>query len=611
MASRQPKEHPRYPKDPVTSYARLVVARKVIAGPHVRLACQRHLNDLKCSERPDWPYTFDLRRARRALEFFPDFLNVEFDGAVIPFELLDWAVFCVGSIFGWVHKDSGYRRFRKAYIEAAKGSSKTPVLGGIGLYMMLLDGEMSAEVYCAGAKRDQSMIMFKDVMQMVDRSPRLRLFHLLKAGKNPGSQLTHLPTASFFRPVASDKSKSGPRVSCGLIDELHEHKDRYTIDMLQAGFKGRKQPLLVVATNSGFDRETICWEWHEHCCAVVEGLREDEVLFAYVMDLDPGDDPLEDESCWEKTNPGIDITVTREYLRGQVSEARQIPGRESTVMRLNFCSWQDSDTTWMTRNAWMAIEEPDGFGDCVGGKVLAPDFAPDAEAGPAECYLGLDLSFAFDLTALAFLFPDGKDLCGWIEYFTPADTAAEREKKDRVPYVAWIRDGLVHGVPGKIVRKEYMAARISEVLGTYDVRWAAYDRYRHKELEQEMAELGVVAPWIEHPQGFRRAGQLDILGPDGKKLDNPLWMPESIRQLETRIIERTIKLQPSPVTRWQVSSVVIRQDPAGTGNRVFDKAKAVGRIDGIVALAEAVGAAEMHLPVRDLSSFLARPVMTR
>jgi phage terminase large subunit-like protein len=608
MRSRPTSPKSRQPKDPVTTYARRVVDRQIIAGPYVRAACQRHLNDLENGH--ERGLAFDLRASLLAREFYPDFLTVEFDGTIIPFNLMDWAAFCVGSVFGWKHAATGYRRFTRAYIETAKGSGKTPLLGGIGLYMFLFDNEQGAQVFAAGSRREQSMIMFRDVMQMVDRSPRLRLFHLRKTGKNPGSQLTHMKSASFFKPIASDKTKSGPRVSCGLVDELHEHHDRYTIDMLKAGFKGRKQPLLAVATNAGFDRESICWEWHEHACAVVEGLRDDDELFAFVMSLDDGDDPLEDERCWEKTNPGIDITVTRAYLRSQVSEARQIPGRESSVRRLNFCEWTDAETTWMTRNAWVSNEDPT-IGMPDSGKVVSPIFAPHPEYGPAECYLGLDLSFAFDLTALAFAFPDGKNLTCWIEYFTPQETAAEREKKDRVPYVAWIRDGLVHGVPGKIVRKEYIASRIADVLSTYDVRWAAYDRYRHKELESEMAEIGIDAPWIEHPQGFRRGGQLELVDQNGDKLDNPLWMPSSIDLLETRIIEHTIKVMPSPVTRWQVSSVVIRPDPAGTGNRVFNKAKSVGRIDGIVALAEAVGVAEMRLPVRDFSQFLARPVMAR
>jgi phage terminase large subunit-like protein len=183
--------------------------------------------------------------------------------------------------------------------------------------------------------------------------------------------------------------------------------------------------------------------------------------------------------------------------------------------------------------------------------------------------------------------------------------------------VKWIDQGLVHGVPGSVIRVEHIASRIAEVTADFDVSWAAYDRYRHKALADEMAEVGVDVPWIEHPQGFRRGGLLDgkhgnplVIGKDGKPVENPLWMPSSVDGLEARVIEKTLEVQASEVTRWQVSSVVIRPDPAGTGNRVFDKRKAVGRIDGIVALAMAVGAAEMRLERRSLEGFLRKPVMT-
>lgn len=606
--TKKPKTHGAWQKDPVTAYARAVVARQIVAGPYVRLACQRHLDDLERAKNPKWPFRWDIGRAHQGLDPFPDLLTVEFNGEVVPFRLLDWSAFVVGAIFGWVRKDTGFRRFQRGYLESGKGSGKSPLLGGIGVIMLMLDGELSAEVYSAGPKREQSMILFKDATDMIQRSPRIRR-NLKPRGKNPVQQWTHEESGSIFKPLSSDKTKSGPRVSCALVDELHEHKNRYTIDMLGAGFKGRKQPLMMIATNAGFDRESICWEWHEHSVAVVSGLRQDDALFAFVMALDEGDDPLEDESCWEKTNPGIDITVTRQYLRQQVSEARDIPGRESGVRRLNFCEWTDSEATWVTRNAWVANEEE--LGDVSEGSVIAPSFFG------AELYCGLDMSFAFDLTALAFAFPEVVELKGgvlqerlacWIEYFTPIETAAEREKKDRVPYPRWIRDGLVHGVPGKVVRKEALVARLNEVREQFDLRWVAYDRYAHKELAAQVADQGIDLPWIEHPQGFRRGGQLDLVGTDGKKLDNPLWMPDSVQKFEARLLERTISIQPSPVTRWQVSSAVIRQDPSGTGNRVFDKMKATGRIDGIVALAQAIGAAEMRLPVRDLSGFLANPV---
>lgn len=585
----------------------------LMAGPYVRAACARHLRDLDRGAERGLRWNIDA--AKHVLGFFPDCLTVEVDGRVVPFDLMPEQVFIVGSLFGWQRRegDKWFRRFNQAYIEGGKGSGKTPLAAGVGLYMMLGDDELSAEVYSAGSKKEQAMILFGDAVAMGQRSPEIKALHLVFSGKNPVWQITQRSTNSKFRPLSSDRSKSGQRVHCGLVDELHEHKERYTVDMLKAGFKGRKQPLLFIITNSGFDRASVCWEWHEHATAVAQGLRDDDKLFSYVMALDDDDDPLEDESCWPKTNPGLDRTITREYLRGQVSDARQIPGRENIVRRLNFCQWTDADVGWITRNAWVGCEEElTAFRTPKTGSLAGGGAAIGAGFEGARCSLGLDLAFAFDLAALAFVFPEGDKLLAWIEYFTPAETAADREKKDRVPYVQWIGQGLIHGVPGKIIRKEHIAARIGEVTGKFDVDWAAFDRYRHKELAQEMQEQGVDAPWIEHPQGFRRGGQLDDKkGQDGKPLDNPLWMPDSVQKLETRILEKTLVVQPSPVTRWQVSSVAIKQDPAGTGNRVFDKRKAVGRIDGLVALAMAIGAAEMKLPVMDLSGFLANPVRTK
>lgn len=600
-------------KDPVTQYARLVLDGSIIAGPHVRDACRRHLRDLETGHQRG--LVWNLKAALHGIQFFPDVLTVEEDGEVVPFSPLDWQVFVVGSIHGWKMAKNGRRRFTRAYIEGGKGCGKTPLAAGLGLQMQLADGEMSAEVYAAGSKRDQSMILFGDVVAMVDRSPMLRR-RLIQSGKNPVWKLTHKPSRSIFRPLSADKKKSGQRVHCGLVDELHEHPDRYTVDMLIAGFKGRKQPLLFIITNSGFDRNSICWEWHETAVAVAEGLIENDRFFSYVMAVDIEDDPIADPSCWVKTNPGLGITVTTEYLEDQVRDAIQIPGRENEVRRLNFCEWTDSDKGWMTRGAWMGIEQemiahqkPEKGSLLGGGSAIAPDFEG------AQLFVGLDMAFAFDLAALAFVFPEEDGgLAAWVEYFTPSETAAEREKKDRVPYVKWIQEGLVHGVSGKVVRKEHLAARVAEVSGLFDVTWAAYDRYAHKALADEMVELGVNVPWIEHPQGFRRGGHLPhpkFRAKDGGKLDNPLWMPESVTKLEARILEKTIAVQPSPVTRWQVSSVVVRPDPAGTGNRVFDKSRASGRIDGIVALAMAVGAAEMRLPLLDLGGFLRNPVMTK
>jgi phage terminase large subunit-like protein len=158
-------------RDPVTRYARQVVAGKILAGPHVRAACQRHLTDLELG--PKRGLYFDLSLAARAVGFFRDVLCLnggEYEG--LPYELLDWQVFIVGSLFGWI-TDDGYRRFRSAYVETAKGSGKSPLAAGIGIYGMMADGEARAEIYAAATKKDQAMILFRDAVAMVDQSPEL------------------------------------------------------------------------------------------------------------------------------------------------------------------------------------------------------------------------------------------------------------------------------------------------------------------------------------------------------------------------------------------------------------------------------------------------------
>lgn len=600
--------------DPATDYALDVREGLVVAGPSIRAACERHLRDLETGAKRGLQW--DPAAAQRVFEYFHQVLTVEVGGEVVPFDLLPFQQFVVGSIFGWKRR-TGQRRFRRAYFEGGKGSGKSPLAAGIGCYMMTSDGELSAEVYAAGAKREQSMIIFEDVVKMVQRSKRLRRA-VRELGNNIVYELRHKRSGSVFKPLARDKKKSGRRVSCALVDELHEHQDRYTVDMLQDGFKGRTQPLMLVTTNSGHDRESICYEWHTHALAVVQGLKDDDELFAYVCDLDPGDDPLEDEGCWAKTNPGLGATITWDYLRSQVLNARSIPGRENEIRRLNFCEWTDASEGWITRQSWTACEEELGF--YRGGRLVEDQFGPTETDSGAQCFVALDLSFVHDLTAMALVFPDGDELLAWVEYFTPAESARERENKTGKAYPLWIKEGLVHPSPGKVIRMEHLAARLAEVQARYDVEWVAYDRYRHKELDRDLASLNVVLPMIEHPQGFRRAGLLRgvkdkhgnvVKGPDGKELENPLWMPGSVQQLESRIMEERIRIQPSAITRGQVSAVVVRQDPAGTANRIFDKAKATWHIDGIAALAMAVGAAEMRLPVRNLRGFLDKPVIAR
>lgn len=260
--------------DRATAYARAVVAGQIVAGPHVRNACRRHLDDLQHG--PARGLTFDPAAAARAIRFFETKLKLsegQFEG--LPLLLHPSQAFKVGSIFGW-KRANGTRRFRRAYVEEGKGNGKSPIAGGIGLYGMMADKEPGAQIYAAGATKDQAGILFRDAVNMVDKSPDLK--SRIKPSGGPGREynMAVISTGSFFRPISREAKKtgSGPRPHFALCDEVHEHPDRGVMEMLERGFKFRRQPLLFMITNSGTDRNSICWEEHEHAVKVAAGNAE-------------------------------------------------------------------------------------------------------------------------------------------------------------------------------------------------------------------------------------------------------------------------------------------------------------------------------------------------
>lgn len=544
-----------------------MTAGEIVAGPHVRASCKRHLEDL--AKGPARGLTWDVAAVQRVIDFFAIVLRLsegQFDGK--PFELHPAQAFIVGSLFGWKRAD-GTRRFRRAYIEIGKGNGKTPLLAGVGLYGLTADGEAGAQVYAAAAKRDQAMIMFTDAVKMVRQSPALEP-RLTPSGVNPVWNLADLRTGSFFRPLGRDTGKtgSGLRPHFALIDELHEHPDRATLEMLERGFKFRRQPLLAMITNSGSDRNSVCWEEHEHAVKVAAGDVEDDTSFSFVCSLDEGDDPLKDPSCWVKANPLLGVTLTESYLADVVGQAKAIPGKLNGILRLHFCVWTDAETAWISREAWEACEDP---------AMRLEDFAGQ------ECWVGLDLGATKDMTARAMVFRDGFDGDGRPKFalfargYTPGDTLSARAMQDRAPYDVWARDGWLIATPGKVVRFDSVASDLVDFAAAHEVLTVAYDQWLIRTFATALDEMGATLPLIEHPQGTNR------------RQDSPLWMPESITAFETLILERRLRIEVNPALRSAVASACFWTSPAGL--RRFEKQRASGRIDMALAAAMAIGVA--------------------
>lgn len=593
--------------DRINAYAEGVLSGEIVAGPHVRNACRRHFDDLDKGEQRG--LYFDVEAADRVFDFFEKVLKLsegQFEG--LPFQLQPSQAFIVGSLFGW-KKSDGTRRFRRAYIEQGKGNGKSPVAGGIGLYGLLGDGEAGSQVYAAAAKREQAGILFADAVKMVRAAPALIKRIEFSGGPGREYNMAHHASGSFFRPVSRDtgKSGSGPRPFFVLADEVHELPDGKILEMLERGFKFRREPLLFMITNSGSDRNSICWAEHEWAVKVAAGNIDavtdptyvgeplDDTTFSYVCALDQGDDPLNDPSCWAKANPLLGVTITEEYLAGVVAQAKNIPAKQNGILRLHFCVWTDADAAWMSRE----VVEP-----------LMQDFEPEEGS---EVWLGLDLSQNRDITALAAVTKtgerDGKPLFdAWIEAWTPGDTLQSREDRDKIPYTVWEREGYIHAPSGENINYRHVAQTLAEYSQQYSIQMVAYDRYAFRRFEEDVEELGLSLNFVEHPQGGTKKGKpTDEMAKaaerSGKQAEG-LWFPGSLRMLEDAMLEGRIRFKRNPVLISAMMSAVVDQDR--WDNRWLAKQKSINKIDAAVAMVMAFGAANaVHVEKKPLVMFMA------
>jgi phage terminase large subunit-like protein len=526
--------------DPVRDYAEAVLDRAIVAGPLVRLAAARHLADVKRARRRASGLLWDLEEANRILDLFGAFRLPTGQ----PFKLEPPQQFIVGSLFGWQTRDGG-RRFRTAYNEMAKGNGKTPTAGGIGIVGLIADGTPRAEIYTAGVTRDQAQYLFRDADAIVEQSIALR-----RLIERRVSNLAVLSTGSYMRPVSSEgRSLDQKRVHIALIDEIHEHPDDVVVEKMRAGTKGDDRALIFEVTNSGYDRTSICWRHHEYSRQVLEGVIDNDSWFAYIACLDEGDDWMNDESCWPKANPLLDVTVTRRYLREQVQEARDMPAKANLVARLNFCVWTDSSAGAIPLEQWNHEEAR----------------KPPAIAKGATVYGGLDLTSTTDIASLLLEFeaPDGSIdvVC---RFWCPQAAIEQRSRRDHLPYDIWVRGGHLIETPGDVTDYDAILKELEALAGEYSI-----------------AEIGFVR--LNATQFVTAAGGLTTMVPISQTYTG---LSAGTKDWLKRLAEHKVRHGGHPVLAWMASNLVVDQSPTGDMKPSLEHSteRISGQLAGILAL---------------------------
>jgi len=494
---------------------------------------------------------FDEALADRAVRFFSKHLrHVKGEWANTPLDLADWQRDrVVRPIFGTLRED-GRRQYRTVFVFIPRKNGKSTLAGGIALKLTFADHEPGAEVYSAAADRDQAGIVFGMARDMVELSPAL-----MKRGKLFKRSITVPRTRSSYKVISSDAgTKHGFSPHGVVIDELHAIKGSFegsVVEALTTGQGSRRQPLTVILTTAGFDRKSIAFREYTYACQVRDGVIDDPNYLPVIFEL-PKDADWRDRDAWRAANPNLGESLQMEYLEEKFIRADGSPADENSFKRLHLNEWTEQATRWIPLEAWNRCADPDLTPEMLEGRT---------------CAAGLDLSTVDDISALVIAgeLADGRvAIFPW--FWIPAPTAAERTRKERVPYLKWIEEGRIEATEDNVVDYDVIRARVNDLAERFDIVDLGYDPWNATQLASQLTADGL--PMTTFRQNFTS------LAPPTEAFQR-LW--KSGRLVHTGC----------PVLRYQASNVAVKTNTDG----FFKPARDISgdKIDGIVAAIMAVG----------------------
>jgi phage terminase large subunit-like protein len=472
--------------DRTTQYAIHVVEGKEIAGRYVKLACNRHLDDIEKSKLAPYKYKFDLDKALEAIEFFECLRFTDGEPELVgqPVGLFPFQDFIVGSLFGWVEKGTGYRRFRKSYVQLSRKNAKSLLNSGIAIKLSGFDDYANAQVYCTATKMKQARIVWEQASKFINIEPDLReLFKI----KDHDAIIECLLNGGKIMALGRDTGTiDGFDPHGGIIDEYHSHKTNQMVKLLEDGSVNQKQSLISIITTAGFDLNGPCYTEYEYCCNVLEGIFQADQYFIYIAQMDKEDD-IWNPKNWPKCNPLVaKLPQGIGNLKRFATEAREKGGedlRNFITKSLNIW-YKHSDNQYLDIDNWK---------NCACNLTLE-DFKG------RECVLGLDLSSGGDLTSgvLEFDYIDNGEINYFFHQhsFMPKMRLDRHKKEDKAPYDVWANEGLItltETLGGYKTDYKYIIAYFKELIERYNLKLKAiaYDPHNADAFLSDLESFGV------------------------------------------------------------------------------------------------------------------------
>lgn len=537
----------------------------IVSNEYVRLAVERHLSDLDTAK--ERGLYFDESEAKRAIHFFTNLRHTKGAHAKTKFNLQPFQAFFIAMVDGW-RRDDGTRRFRKAYLSIARKNGKTELASGYSLKSAFADHEEGAECYFAATKSDQAKIGFDAARiqwgYMADESD-----YVATNSRKLQHSIDVFGTNSVIRYVGADSSTmDGYNPHYVSLDEYHAHPTDGVLNVFESGMGARLQPLMLITTTAGFNINGPCYHYERVMMDILRGIKHDDTEFGMIFSIDDGDD-WHDEAVWDKPNPNMDQSVSREYLRDRYKKAvNQGVAKEVDFKTKNLNIWTSSSSTWIADRDVVAV---------------MTDFNPDDLRGQV-CYGGLDLASVRDLCSFVLLFPG--DIHKVIAFhWCPDETIDTQEVGNRFPYKQWVAEGALYSTPGRSTDYDYIRQTVNQLGLKYNIRSIAYDPHNASQLVNQLQDDGFrLNPFR---QGF-------------------LSMSTPTKELERKILARELSIGKSSILRWQFGNVALRIDPAG--NIKVDKERSADKVDGIVSLVMALGEYMEH--TRNHSPYEERGIRT-
>lgn len=501
---------------------------------------------------PDKYYYCD-KSANRVINFFEKILKLsKGSDAGKPFKLLDWQKKLLRNLFGVKRTIDGYRRYKKCYVEIPRKNGKTETAAGLALYMLMADGEKGAEVYSAAGDHTQAQICLEVAQSMVRQSEILS--EKLTSHRNQMFYVSNGIKNKYQAVTSKAETKHGSNPSAVIYDEVHVAEGRDLYEAFNTGFGARKQPLFFMITTSGRDRASLCYELHKYSKDVSEGRIPDETWFSLIYGVDYNSD-WTDAKEWAKANPSIGQTISLEALESDFNKAKNSPGESLNFRQYRLCQWVDAAQGWLDTLKWEQLATTNPINT------------------RADVYIGLDLAYRDDMTALSCVFPlPNGEFFTTQQFFCPKNNLSGRGKSKQMDYTTWAEEGYLTLTEGETTDFDFVIKKIEDLAKQYRVKEIAIDPSHAAHLINILDKKGFTIVELA-PSNVKR-------------------MSSTFTELNNLINNGKLKHDHNPVMSWMVGNCVASYD--AYENIRVQKSRATEKIDGVIATALALDRALMN-----------------